>query len=123
MENRYRTETIKMAVVAPTNVLPGQNTHYQQSGCQWALASICRYRASCCSPLKAAVYISGLLRDQLHWVPQCVLFLPKIQGDQGLIHLPSRVSALRLQFAQRLLYESDNVVWKPLFFVVLRTTE
>ncbi|TWW54493.1 Transposon TX1 uncharacterized 149 kDa protein ORF 2 [Takifugu flavidus] len=30
--------------------------------------------------------------DRLHWVPQSVLFLPREEGGQGLIHLASRVA-------------------------------
>ncbi len=31
---------------------------------------------------------------KLHWVPQSMLFLPKEEGGQGLIHLQSRIAAL-----------------------------
>ncbi|KAI3373352.1 hypothetical protein L3Q82_006652 [Scortum barcoo] len=36
--------------------------------------------------------------DRLHWLPQAVLFLPKEEGGQGLVHLASRCAAFRLQF-------------------------
>ncbi|KAI3358278.1 hypothetical protein L3Q82_003276 [Scortum barcoo] len=35
--------------------------------------------------------------DRLHWVPQSILFLPKEEGGQGLVHLASRGAAFRLQ--------------------------
>ncbi len=41
--------------------------------------------------------------DHLHWVPQCLLFLPKEEGGHGLIHLASRGATFRLPFIQRLL--------------------
>jgi len=31
--------------------------------------------------------------DKLQWVPQSVLYLPKDEGRQGLIHLQSRMAA------------------------------
>ncbi|KAI3351124.1 hypothetical protein L3Q82_005602 [Scortum barcoo] len=34
--------------------------------------------------------------DRLHWVPQSILFLPKEEGGQGLVHLASRGAAFRL---------------------------
>ncbi|KAI3351100.1 hypothetical protein L3Q82_005669 [Scortum barcoo] len=40
--------------------------------------------------------------DRLHWLPQAVLFLPKEEGGQGLVHLASRCAAFRLQFIQRI---------------------
>lgn len=33
--------------------------------------------------------------DRLHWIPQSVLFLPKDEGGQGLVHLPSRMATFR----------------------------
>jgi len=39
--------------------------------------------------------------DNLHWVPQSVLYLPKNEGEQGLIHLQSRVAAFWLKYIQR----------------------
>ncbi|KAK3542693.1 hypothetical protein QTP86_033188 [Hemibagrus guttatus] len=41
--------------------------------------------------------------DNLHWIPQSVLHLPKEEGGQGLVQLSSRAAAFRLQFIQRLL--------------------
>uniref|UniRef100_A0AAQ6ILA1 Reverse transcriptase domain-containing protein n=1 Tax=Anabas testudineus TaxID=64144 RepID=A0AAQ6ILA1_ANATE len=61
--------------------------------------------------------------DHLHWVPQCVLFLPKDQGGQGLIHLSSRVSAFRLQFVQRFLSGPEDVVWRPVASAILRKAD
>lgn len=51
--------------------------------------------------------------DRLHWVPQSVLFLPKEEGGQGLVHLASRTAAFRLQFAQRFLTGPVDLVWRP----------
>ncbi|KAI3356821.1 hypothetical protein L3Q82_003336 [Scortum barcoo] len=59
--------------------------------------------------------------DRLHWLPQAVLFLPKEEGGQGLVHLASRGAAFRLQFIQRLLYGPQDLVWRPLAQLTLRS--
>ncbi len=41
--------------------------------------------------------------DNLHWLQQSVLYLPKDKRGQELIHLQTRSAAFRLQFLQRLL--------------------
>ncbi|KAI3352111.1 hypothetical protein L3Q82_020926 [Scortum barcoo] len=58
--------------------------------------------------------------DKLHWVPQSVLFLPKEEGGQGLVHLASRAAAFRLQFIQRLLSGPKDLVWRPLAYCILQ---
>lgn len=58
--------------------------------------------------------------DRLHWLPQAVLFLPKEEGGQGLVHLASRCAAFRLQFVQRLLYGPQDLVWRPLARLILQ---
>ena len=50
--------------------------------------------------------------DRLHWVPQSVLFLPKEEGGQGLVHLESRKTAFRLQVAQNFMYGAQNIPWR-----------
>lgn len=57
--------------------------------------------------------------DQLHWVPQSVLFLSKEDGGQGLMNLVSRRDAYRLQFIQRFLTAPDPLVWRPLAQCIL----
>ncbi|KAI3376771.1 hypothetical protein L3Q82_000367 [Scortum barcoo] len=61
--------------------------------------------------------------DRLHWLPQAVLFLPKEEGGQGLVHLASRGAAFRLQFIQRLLYGPQDLVWRPLAQLTLRSVD
>ena len=58
--------------------------------------------------------------DRLHWVPQCVLFLPREEGGQGLVHLASRAATFRLQFIQRYLTGPPEVVWRGVTSCVLR---
>lgn len=58
--------------------------------------------------------------DKLHWVPQGILFLPKEEGGQGLVHLASRWAAFRLQFLQRLLKGPEVLVWRPLAISILQ---
>jgi len=55
-----------------------------------------------------------------YWLPPGVLCLPVIEGGQGLIHLASKVKAMRLQTAQKLLYSSDSVPWISFGHAILR---
>ena len=57
-----------------------------------------------------------------HWIRASALFLPLAEGGQGLIDLRSRVTAFRLQTAQRLLYRED-VVWTDIACCLLRTIQ
>ena len=59
--------------------------------------------------------------NRLHWLPQAVLFLPKEEGGQGLMHMASRCAAFRLQFIQRLLYGPQDLVWRPLAHMILQS--
>uniref|UniRef100_A0A3B4TQD0 Reverse transcriptase domain-containing protein n=1 Tax=Seriola dumerili TaxID=41447 RepID=A0A3B4TQD0_SERDU len=58
--------------------------------------------------------------DKLHWLPQGVLYLPKDEGGQGLVHLGSRGVTFRLQFLQRFLRGPADLVWRPLAETILR---
>ncbi len=51
----------------------------------------------------------NFLWDGCHWLPSGILYLPVAEGGQGLIHLESKVMAMRLQSLQKLLYSSDPV--------------
>lgn len=55
-----------------------------------------------------------------YWFPPGVLCLPVFVGVQGLIHLASKVKAIRLQTAQTLLYLSDSVAWISFGLAILR---
>ena len=57
---------------------------------------------------------------KMHWIPQSVLFLPKEEGGQGLVHLASRGAAFRLQFIQRLLTGPRDTLWRPLSRCILQ---
>ena len=65
----------------------------------------------------------NFLWDKLHWVPQGVLYLPKEEGGQGLIHLESRKAAFRMQQIQKYLLGPDDVVWKPLMTAILKNVD
>ena len=83
------------------------------------------HRLACVDPppkllSKVQAILVDFFWDKLHWIPQAVLFLPKEEGGQGLIHLPSRGAAFRLQFIQRLLYGPDDLVWRPLAHLILQ---
>ncbi|KAI3369168.1 hypothetical protein L3Q82_026127 [Scortum barcoo] len=67
------------------------------------------------------LFLVNFFWDRLHWLPQAVLFLPKEEGGQGLVHLASRCAAFRLQFIQRLLYGPQDLVWRPLAQLTLRS--
>ena len=51
--------------------------------------------------------------DRMHWVPQSVLFMPKEEGEHGLVHLASRGAAFRLRFLQSFLTGPADLVWRP----------
>ncbi|KAI3358172.1 hypothetical protein L3Q82_003167 [Scortum barcoo] len=71
------------------------------------------------SRLREAVLVD-FFWDRLHWVPQSILFLPKEEGGQGLVHLASRGAAFRLQFLQRLLTGPADLVWRRLSCCILQ---
>ena len=54
-----------------------------------------------------------------HWIKAAALYLPVREGGQGLIDIPSRVRAFRLQTAQRLLYHF-GVSWADTARLLLR---
>ncbi len=54
-----------------------------------------------------------------HWLRPAVLYLPREEGGQGLIDIPSRLAAFRLQAAQRLLY-TPQLSCRDLAFCLLQ---
>ncbi len=46
-----------------------------------------------------------------HWLIPGILYLPVAEGGQGLIHIESKILAMRLQTLQRLLYCSAPLQW------------
>ena len=92
------------------------------------VASTLWHRLKCMEPpagllQKIQSIMINFFWDKLHWVPQSVLYLPKEEGGQGLIHLESRSAAFRLQHIQRYLTGSEEVVWKPLMSTILRSID
>ncbi|MBN3308508.1 NHRF3 protein, partial [Amia calva] len=61
--------------------------------------------------------------DGLHWIRQCVLYLPLAEGGQGLIDIASRTAAFRLKALQRLLYSSEDLPWAQLALGFLRQVQ
>lgn len=66
------------------------------------------HRLCCVDPpvnllVKVQAVIVDFLWDRLQWVRQSILYLPKEEGCQGLIHLASRGAVFHLKFIQRLL--------------------
>ena len=89
------------------------------------VASTLWHRLKCLEPpagllQKIQTVLLNFYWDKLHWVPQSVLYLPKEEGGQGLVHLGSRAAAFRLQFVQRYLSCHDDVVWRQVTGVILR---
>ena len=89
------------------------------------VASLLWHRLSCVDPP------SGLLAEiqkkmvdffwgGLHWVPQGVLYLPREEGGQGLIHLASRTATFRIQFIKRYLTGPTDLVWRNVTSCILR---
>ena len=59
------------------------------------VASTLWHRLKCLEPpagllQKIQTVLLNFYWDKLHWVPQSVLYLPKEEGGQGLVHLGSR---------------------------------
>ena len=91
------------------------------------VASTLWHRLACMEPPKGFIHkLQGILLDffwdRLHWVPQSVLYLPRDEGGQGLIHIESRVAAFRFQFIQRYLIGPRDVVWRELASSILKKT-
>ena len=89
-------------------------------------ASSLWHRLACIDPpthllSKIQSILVNFFWDNLHWVPQNVLYLPKGEGGHGLIHLQSRTAAFRLQFVQRLLTGPVDCGWKSVACAILRT--
>ncbi|KAI4887001.1 hypothetical protein NFI96_027940 [Prochilodus magdalenae] len=57
------------------------------------------------------------------WLPQGILYVPKDEGGQGLVHLASRTAVFRLQFIERLLTGPESIVWRIPVSRVLQTVE
>jgi len=52
-----------------------------------------------------------------------VLFLPKEEGGQGLVHLPSRHATFRLQFIQKFLTGPVDLVWRKMTKMILHSVD
>ncbi|KAK3565577.1 hypothetical protein QTP86_012694, partial [Hemibagrus guttatus] len=59
--------------------------------------------------------------DKLHWLPQSILYLPKEESGQGLIHLSSRTGGFCLCFVQKLLTGPENLSWRAAANGILHT--
>lgn len=89
------------------------------------MSSALWYRLACVDPPSSLLadvqrVLVDFFWDRLHWVPQSMLFLPKVEGGQGLVHLASRGATFRLQFIQRLLTGPVDVVWRLLSYCILQ---
>ncbi len=87
------------------------------------VASVLWHRLACVDPPNGLLSkIQAILVDffwsTFHWIPQSVLFLPRGEGGQGLIHLPSRGAAFRLLFIQRYLTGPKDLVWRKVADVI-----
>ncbi len=81
------------------------------------MASTFWHRLACTEPpsgllAKLQALIVDFFWTKFHWVPQSVLYLPKEEGGQGLVHLASRGATFRLQFIQRFLTGPEDLVWR-----------
>ncbi len=83
------------------------------------VASALWHRMACTDPpngllAKLQAVAVDFFWTKYHWVPQSVLFLPREEGGQGLIHLASRGATFRLQFIQRFLTGPRDLVWREI---------
>uniref|UniRef100_A0A3B3HMN0 Reverse transcriptase domain-containing protein n=1 Tax=Oryzias latipes TaxID=8090 RepID=A0A3B3HMN0_ORYLA len=89
------------------------------------VASLLWHRLMCLDPPSGLLSqiqskLVNFFWDSLHWVPQGVLFLPREEGGQGLVHLASRTATFRLQFLQRFLTGPTDLMWRELARCILR---
>ncbi len=89
------------------------------------VASSLWHRLACVDPpIHLLAQIQAILVDffwdNLHWVQQSILYLPKDGGGQGLIHLQSRTAAFRLQFLQRLFDGASDFSWRAVACTLLQ---
>lgn len=61
--------------------------------------------------------ITDFLWHGHHWLRPGVLYLPVVDGGQGLIHVKSKMKAMRLQ---KILYWTDRVPWIPFSLILLQ---
>lgn len=92
------------------------------------IASSLWHKLKCVDPpLQLLSKIQALLVDffwdKMHWVSQSILFLPKEEGGQGLVHLQSKLASFRLVFVQRLLFGPTECKWCAAAFVILHKLE
>ncbi|TWW68287.1 hypothetical protein D4764_19G0000850 [Takifugu flavidus] len=89
------------------------------------VASVLWHRLSCMEPpsgllAQLQTRVLAFFWDGMHWVQQGVLYLPREEGGQGLIHLASRTTAFRIQFVQRFLTGLANLMWRDVARCVFR---
>ncbi|TWW53509.1 Transposon TX1 uncharacterized 149 kDa protein ORF 2 [Takifugu flavidus] len=89
------------------------------------VASVLWHRLNCAEPpsglleqLQASVL--SFFWDGMHWVQQGMLYLPREEGGQGLIHLASRTATFRIQFIQRFLTGPVDLMWRDVERCVFR---
>lgn len=91
------------------------------------VASALWHRLACMEPPKGLIQkvqavLVDFFWDKLHWVSQSVLYLPKEEGGQGLVHIESKVATFRVQFVQKYLTGPTNVVWRDVASSLLGET-
>ena len=92
------------------------------------VASVLWHKLSCVDPpvgllARLQAILVDFFWDRLHWVPQGVLFLPRAEGGQGLVHLASRLATFRLQFLQKFLTGPADIVWREVACTILRKVD
>ncbi len=92
------------------------------------VASTLWHKLSCMDPPagllpKLQSILVNFFWDKLHWLRQSVLYLPKEEGGQGMVHLQSRLSTFRLQFIQKFLKGSEELVWRMTVRTILQRVE
>ncbi len=101
-------------------LLQRQSISSEQSCCLNAVASSDSIGSSKDLLLKLQKAFVDFFWGGHYWLPPGVLCLPVNEGGQGLIHLTSKVKAMRLQTAQKLLYFSDSTPWISFGLAILQ---
>lgn len=72
---------------------------------------------------KIQLILRDFFWDKLHWVAHNIVYLPKEEGGQGLVHLRSRTAAFRLRFLQRFLMGPENVSWRASTSIIMKSVQ
>nr|BAC82603.1 pol-like protein [Takifugu rubripes] len=88
------------------------------------VVSVLWHRLNCLEPpsglLAQVQRVLNFFWNGIYWVHQGVLYLPREEGGQDLIHPASRTATFRIQFVQRFLTGLTDLTWRDVARCVFR---